>query len=75
MSPNHHYGYCQCILKVSLHLAVQFSSYSAQEWERSVHDYRIVISQIPFVMDILPGWKSSSIFKVKNIFSSHLETI
>lgn len=56
-----------------------FSCSSAHErGESSVQDYQIVISfisLIPFVMDILLGWKFSSIFKVKNIFSSHLETI
>lgn len=52
-------------------LLTSFSSYSTREQERVVS----VIRQILFVMDILLVLKFSSIFKVKSIFSSHLETI
>lgn len=48
------------------------------KWEWSVQVYRIaisVISEIPFVMGILLGLKFSPCFKVKNIFSSHLDAI
>lgn len=52
-------------------LPLSIISKSTQDWAWSVQDYGVAISQILFVMDVLPGWQFSSIFKVKNIFSSH----